>query len=466
MTGASKSSRGVLKILVLSASSARSSGTSVPGAVHAGNNPQTIIAPTRNHARMFAPPHGQCASVRRDVNRKSSVAIATLDASVRVTFATPSRRVDNTSADAFRVILSIGGASTLCRSFFVLVASFLIVACSESQGAKHHRPAEDAGSGGDDARNTGGVSGSAAHAGIGGEGEGGDAGTPQGGNDGGGMGGAGEAGETPIGGTVGVGGTTANGGRSATGGTAGSAGGAGASGAAGGAGASGAAGSAGTAGTGNSEPCGQTIEITAAALTNAFVDRSRTPHLALFEFAITQNLGLAAHRDTLQIQFWNGGSADGADTGSFSLGSGDESNHATCSRCFVATEDISGSASRQRTFFQASGTLGIATNSQQMDGFPDFSYSDVTLREVTIDGDGRSTLVRDGTCLHLASGSFRRTPVWTCDPSFLTDGTCDCGCATPDPECPDSAASSCDWCWCGNGRCPSTENPTRNYTCL
>jgi hypothetical protein len=101
-----------------------------------------------------------------------------------------------------------------------------------------------------------------------------------------------------------------------------------------------------------------------------------------------------------------------------------------------------------------------------MDGFPDFSYSDVTLREVTIDGDGRSTLVRDGTCLHLASGSFRRTPVWTCDPSFLTDGTCDCGCATPDPEFPDSAASSCDWCWCGNGRCPTTENPTRNYTCL
>jgi hypothetical protein len=102
-----------------------------------------------------------------------------------------------------------------------------------------------------------------------------------------------------------------------------------------------------------------------------------------------------------------------------------------------------------------------------MDGFPELFYSNVTLREATIDAtDGRSTLVPNGSCLYLASGSFNRSPEWSCDPSWRTDGQCDCGCATPDPECDDSNASSCDWCWCGNGDCPGFENATKNWTCL
>jgi hypothetical protein len=202
-------------------------------------------------------------------------------------------------------------------------------------------------------------------------------------------------------------------------------------------------------------------------LADVVVDRSEDPRFVIFSFAIAPSLGLTTYRDTLEIQFWSGTSFDGALTGSFSLGAGRDANNLTCSRCLLAYQDDGAPASRVKTFFQTAGTLTIGASSQQMDGFPTLSYSDVTLREVTVDEtDGHSTLVVNGACLHFASGSFSQPPEWTCDASFRTDGVCDCGCGTRDPDCPDANASSCVWCWCGNGRCPGFENPSKNWECL
>jgi hypothetical protein len=104
-----------------------------------------------------------------------------------------------------------------------------------------------------------------------------------------------------------------------------------------------------------------------------------------------------------------------------------------------------------------------------MDGYPTFSYSDVTLREVTIDvNDGHSTVVPGGLCVHVATAAFSRAPAWSCDPTYMSDADCDCGCTVPDPTCANGNAAACDFCWCdqaGND-CPGFENPTQNWTCL
>jgi hypothetical protein len=36
--------------------------------------------------------------------------------------------------------------------------------------------------------------------------------------------------------------------------------------------------------------------------------------------------------------------------------------------------------------------------------------------------------------------------VWTCDAGWIGDGTCDCGCGSPDPDCTDLTATSCERC--------------------
>ena len=392
----------------------------------------------------------------------------------------------------FSIVISLGRFAFAVTPF---VACVVFVACSESREPNDLEPGNEGGIGGEVGGDQGGASGSGTRGGTGGGngvggsgGEGNAGATGTGGTSDGGE--SGESGSGGAGGDAGRGGA-GKGGRAGAGGSAGVVGSAGTNGGVGGGGA-GTSGSAGTAasagmgaGTGGGAGAGGTggqgvsgtgsdggsggrdpncIEVTATTHTD-FVRRSvRIPRVAIFEFGIAPALGSSSFRDTLEIQFFSGGSSDGARTGAFSLGRGTDSNYATCSRCLLAVQDRN--APSAKTFFQTTGTLTLAASSQQMDGFPTLTYADVTLREVTIDGAGHSTLVPNGVCLYLVSGSYSRPPVWSCPPSWRTDGQCDCGCATPDPECENSNVSSCDWCWCGDGDCPSFENPTKNWTCL
>jgi hypothetical protein len=273
----------------------------------------------------------------------------------------------------------------------------------------------------------------------------------------GGMSGDGGMGGEPEGGTGtgGKGGANPTGGMPPTGGAGQSTGGAG--------------GTGNTSGTGGSPPC---TEITVSTYVGDLIDDSALPALALYDFDILPELGTAII-DTFEIQFWDSqgsGSFDGGLTGSFMLGPpGMDANYAFCSRCLVAYQD-QGSATREKIFFQTEGTLIVAMDSLQMEGYPNFTVDDVTLREVIIDADQISTVVPGGECLHITSATHR-IPYpndWTCNIAWYTDIDCDCGCGQLDPTCTSSGASACRYCWCNDtfGMCSASEvESNANWQC-
>ena len=205
-------------------------------------------------------------------------------------------------------------------------------------------------------------------------------------------------------------------------------------------------------------------------LVDQVIDRSLAVHLVSYGFDISPGIGLSSTTDLLEIQFWNGDPYDGILTGEFPLGLGRDSNNSTCSRCIVAYQDPDATASLRKFFFQTEGTLTIDAASQQMDGFPTFTYSDVTLREATIDeNDFHSTIVPGGACLHFESGSYSLPAEWNCPPDYQTDADCDCGCGVPDPTCMTDEDTACDFCWCEDpesSNCAGFESPTKNWMCL
>jgi hypothetical protein len=75
-------------------------------------------------------------------------------------------------------------------------------------------------------------------------------------------------------------------------------------------------------------------------------------------------------------------------------------------------------------------------------------------------GSGQTTTVTTGTGMM----------GWNCDPAYygMADG-CDCGCGIQDPDCPNLAVASCQYCddpgSCGTGACPANINPNNNAVC-
>jgi hypothetical protein len=88
-------------------------------------------------------------------------------------------------------------------------------------------------------------------------------------------------------------------------------------------------------------------------------------------------------------------------TDSVTFGVGDESNYATCTRCFVVRTL---NAPEPRYFFAVSGALDVTPASVLPIGTLDATLNDVTLIEVTIESETfLSTPVPGGACLHLSS---------------------------------------------------------------
>jgi hypothetical protein len=294
------------------------------------------------------------------------------------------------------------------------------------------------------------------------------------------------------GGTAGAGGTAGMGGTSGTGGTAGSVGVAGTGGSAGtdgasGAGAGGNGASAGTTGTsgnggrsgasgsggasgmtggghgGGGGSGGNCTEITLPA-TMALRDVAHVPDYADYQYRLAQ-IGNPQADFFLAIFYGPTAGYDGDQHGTFTLGTGTDANFQTCGRCALVEQD---SGSGQAAYFFASkGTVNVASDSDQLNGFPDVTFSDVTLVEVTINQQtSLSTPVPGGRCLHLASGSVSFPSGWTCDPNDYASGAahdCDCGCGVRDGDCTGATLSACDYCHCpGDNNCSNSSVRTTN----
>lgn len=83
------------------------------------------------------------------------------------------------------------------------------------------------------------------------------------------------------------------------------------------------------------------------------------------------------------------------------------------------------------------------------------------------------TVICNGTCDNLdLSGCEGGTAGWTCDPTWIGDGMCDCGCGIMDTDCTDATAASCEYC-SGAGSCnpsgaacPANIDETDNAICI
>ncbi|MDP2340967.1 MAG: hypothetical protein Q8O67_08420 [Deltaproteobacteria bacterium] len=56
--------------------------------------------------------------------------------------------------------------------------------------------------------------------------------------------------------------------------------------------------------------------------------------------------------------------------------------------------------------------------------------------------------------------------VWVCPLEYISDGTCDCGCGIPDPDCEVPSSSICDFCNDGCGDSCSEIAPDDNHLCV
>lgn len=351
-------------------------------------------------------------------------------------------------------------------------STLMLAACGQLIGLGDYTEVEGsaAGSGG-----KGGGSGSS------GEGSSGEGGSAVGGSSGGRGGSSGKGGAgASAGGGGGVSGSTAAGGGQAgetdgEGGTAGTSGAAGARNAggeagqggveagSGGAGAGGEGGSqAGASGSGGAPPLTCT-ELTVTDIVFRLDDGMEGQQYYYADFA---PMAGGPDPDYVSLQFFHGNGYDGAQRGTFDLGSVEDRQYQTCSRCIVVYEDWT--QATERIFFQESGSLYIPPSSDQMNGYLTAELTDVTLIEVTFDDDFVSTPVPGGDCLHIAHAAFSVTPedpAWdgdNCALHWRNDEVCDCGCGQLDPDCSAPTADVCAGCYCQeNTDC----NPDNNWIC-
>lgn len=324
-------------------------------------------------------------------------------------------------------------------------------------------------------------------------GQGGSAGAGRGGSSGrgGSTGAAGESGGTGVGGSIAGGGAGEAGASAGQGGTAGSAGeggnagngdaagqageggvdAGGAGGVSGGGGSagieggSGGAGGAGAGGEGGMPPRVCT-EITLGAV--FAVDDFDVPDAVQYFTEYTPNLGDPGG-DYVAVDFYDFSGYDGRLRGTFDLGSIEDGQYRTCSRCVRVFQDLDSLASK--VFYQESGTMVVDSNSDHMNENPLVELSDVTLVEVTIADDYTSTPVSNGECVHIAQATITvpaEELMWDedeCDVLWRDDGYCDCGCGAVDPDCTATTGDVCESCACGTVDDPLPCDATNNWLC-
>ena len=135
--------------------------------------------------------------------------------------------------------------------------------------------------------------------------------------------------------------------------------------------------------------------------------------------------------NTLTVMFERNGSPF-EQTGTFTLGAGQDANYADCARCFVLKSNTP-----ERAYFATAGEVTV--NKDPYTRELDIEVKGLQLSLVSVDELRVSTPVPDTECVSVKDFSFARTfpdEGWTCDAKLYRDGnTCDCNCGIFDPDC-------------------------------
>lgn len=156
-----------------------------------------------------------------------------------------------------------------------------------------------------------------------------------------------------------------------------------------------------------------------------------------YEGKISPELGTSL-KDVLSVQFYESDSDSGRTelkTGAYDLGTGENTNYASCSECVLIYEDVSDSETG-RIYFQESGT--IVVEEAKENSLEVKASLSVRLVEISMDENYNSTPVSDGKCLRIKETSFDTTCYPDCEGKICGDdgcgGSCGEGCG-PDSYC-------------------------------
>ncbi len=112
-----------------------------------------------------------------------------------------------------------------------------------------------------------------------------------------------------------------------------------------------------------------------------------------------------AQPDVISFEFYSYVFETPPATGTFDLGTGNNSNYATCNQCILILQDLTGPNNPQKYFFQTGGSITIDANTVPGTAADvGLAWNSVTLAEVTIDPNTfTSALVPDGDCYTIAA---------------------------------------------------------------
>lgn len=119
----------------------------------------------------------------------------------------------------------------------------------------------------------------------------------------------------------------------------------------------------------------------------------------------------------------------------------------------VVSSSLSACSTSERTVVDAGNT----PTDSAMDGtIPEAATQDAPMdaaMDLGLDATTDAPLLdlgMDAPAADLGADAGTTVPTWGCYESVRDNGDCDCGCGTPDPECPDNTIASCQSSWCGN----------------
>lgn len=154
-------------------------------------------------------------------------------------------------------------------------------------------------------------------------------------------------------------------------------------------------------------PC---VEITADDLLN-----TTNPQAPNFYMSGVTEGTTTPFDDFLLAQFFSSA------IGTFDLGTGNNTNYATCDQCILVHEDVDAGSNPKTVFFQESGSITVSDGNPTA-GTGSGSIINVTLVEVIVDPiDYSSTPVVDGRCLFLKVLVFKPRESETSDEDTGSD---------------------------------------------
>lgn len=141
-------------------------------------------------------------------------------------------------------------------------------------------------------------------------------------------------------------------------------------------------------------------------------------------YPVTPNLDGAAP-DALFVELYDSTtpSLPPLAAGTFPLGVAPDDDLATCQHCVWLPVDWDGEAPFGAVFIATAGSLTLTRVNDPLEPVFAGSFSELELREATVDEEGGTTLVQGGRCLHVPATSFDTAPT----PGSSCESAEDCG---------------------------------------